>query len=153
MQVTSIWEKLLQIWTENKNGHRLWAVLFICTGGATIIWIFHLFDDTVLIRWRQCVNQIDATISSSKKEICSLVFFEHSSLIFYSNSLTLIDLLPLIWMRYEFAVILSSIASAIALLPKFSCHPCGINCEANIVEWILYLNSNNSKMIICWMPN
>lgn len=112
-------------------------------------WIFHLFDDTVLIQWRQCVNQIDDTRSSSKKEVCSLVFFEHSSLIFYSNSLTLIDLLPLIWMKYEFAVILSNIASAIALLPKFSCHPCGINCEANIVEWVLYLNSNNSKISDC----
>ena len=52
-------------------------------------------------------------------------------------------------MRYEFAVILSNIASAIALLPKFSCHPCGINCEANIVEWVLYLNSNNSKISDC----
>lgn len=60
------------------------------------------------------------------------MFFEHPSLIFYSDTLTLIDLLPLIWMRYELVVIILNI-DANTMYLKFLYHSYETNNVVNSV--------------------
>ena len=70
----------------------------------------------------------------------------------FAFSITCIDYLPLIWIKYKIAITLSKMASVIAPTPKFLYYPSSKNCEAKIVEILLYLSSNNSsKSACCWV--